>query len=111
VYGDGMQTRTFCYIDDNIDATTAAFYHDKFVNEVVNIGGADEVPIKELAQTIIRITGSKSRIVHLPALEEGDMTRRRPDVTRMNQLLSRPTLPLEEGLKKVLANATYMLQP
>lgn len=109
IYGDGSQTRTFCYIEDNIEATTAAFYHDKFVNEVVNIGGADEVPIVELARTIVRLTGSKSKIVRLPALEEGDMTRRRPDVTRMSQLLLRPPVSLEQGLKKVLENTSYIL--
>jgi len=105
IYGDGSQTRTFCYIDDNIEATTNAFYNNMFVNDVVNVGGEDEVPILELAKTIIKLTNSDSKIVHLSALEDGDMTRRRPDTTKMKQLLNNKTLvSLEDGLKLVIEN-------
>jgi len=109
IYGDGSQTRTFCFIDDNIEATTNAFYQKKFVNDVVNIGGDKEIPILELAKTIVKVSGSNSKIIHLPALEEGDMTRRKPDITKMKQLVNREMISLEEGLKKVLANTTYIL--
>lgn len=109
IYGDGSQTRTFCYIDDNIEATTNAFYQNKFVNDVVNVGGEIEVPIVEMAKTIIRLTNSKSKIIHLPALEEGDMTRRRPDISKMKQLLNRPLKPIEDGLKIVIENNTFIL--
>lgn len=109
IYGDGSQTRTFCYIDDNIEATTNAFYHNKFVNDVVNIGGNKEITILELAQTIIKATHSNSKITHIPALEEGDMTRRNPDITKMKQVLNRELIPLEEGLKKVLQNTQYII--
>lgn len=109
IYGDGKQTRTFCYIDDNIEATTNAFYENKFVNDVVNIGGNIEITILELAQTIINVTNSSSKIIHVPALEEGDMTRRNPDITKMKQLLSRDLITLETGLKKVLENTQYIL--
>ena len=109
IYGDGKQTRTFCFIDDNITATTNAFYQNKFVNDVVNIGGSDEITILELAQTIIRLTNSKSEIVHLPALKEGDMSRRQPDTFKMKQLLNKETITLEEGLKKLLENTSYIL--
>jgi nucleoside-diphosphate-sugar epimerase len=109
IYGDGKQTRTFCFIDDNITATTNAFYQNKFVNDVVNIGGDSEIAILELAQTIIKLTKSTSKIVHLPALKDGDMTRRRPDTTKMKQLLNHPLIDLEEGLKKVLQNTKYIL--
>jgi UDP-glucuronate decarboxylase len=109
IYGDGNQTRTFCYIDDNIEATTNAFYQNKFVNDVVNIGGNIEITILELAQTIIKITNSKSKIIHLPALEEGDMSRRNPDIAKMQQLLNRNLIPLEEGLKKVIENTQFIL--
>ena len=109
IYGDGSQTRTFCYIDDNIEATTNAFYQKKFVNDVVNIGGEKEISILELAKTIIKVTGSNSKIIHVPALEEGDMTRRKPDITKMKQLVNREMVSLEDGLKKVLANTTYIL--
>lgn len=109
VFGDGKQTRTFCFIDDNITATTNAFYQDKFVNDVVNVGSDIEMTILDLANTIIRLTGSRSKIVHLPPLPEGDMTRRMPDATKMKQLLGKPFIPLEEGLKKVLANTQFIL--
>lgn len=102
LYGDGLQTRTFCYIDDNIDACLSAFHSGQVINDVVNIGSDKEITIKALAELIIELTGSGSRIVHLPPLEEGDMTRRMPDVTRMNVLLDRPALPLREGLQRII---------
>jgi UDP-glucose 4-epimerase len=104
IFGDGSQTRTFCYIDDNIEATTNAFYNNMFVNDVVNIGGTDEVPVLKLAETIIKLTNSSSKIQFLPALKEGDMTRRQPDTAKMKTLLNRPLLPLEEGLRRVIEN-------
>lgn len=109
LYGDGSQTRTFCYVEDNVDACLNAFYQNKFVNDVVNIGGDTEISILSLAQTIIKLTGSSSQIVYLPALEEGDMTRRQPDVSKMKLLLNRPTKSLEEGLKIVIENNRFIL--
>lgn len=108
IYGEGTQTRTFCFIDDNVDACYNAFVQDKFIDDVVNIGSDKEVPIIDLARMIIRITGSKSEVVHLPALTEGDMTRRLPDTTKMRELLSRPVLPLEEGIKAVIQNPQFI---
>jgi UDP-glucose 4-epimerase len=75
-----------------------------FVNDVVNIGGSDEVPVLKLAETIIKLTNSSSKIQFLPALKEGDMTRRQPDTAKMKTLLNRPLLPLEEGLRRVIEN-------
>ncbi len=109
VYGDGSQTRTFCYIDDNVEATTNAFYKNMYVNDVVNIGGDVEITILELAQTIIKLTNSESKIQHLAALEEGDMTRRRPDVKKMKKLLNRPMITLEEGMQKVLNQLDWIV--
>jgi nucleoside-diphosphate-sugar epimerase len=109
IYGDGSQTRTFCYIDDNIIATTNAFYENLFVNDVVNIGGDIETSILDLAKMIIRLTKSKSKIVHLPSLKEGDMTRRRPDTSKMKQLLHREMITLEQGLEKVLQDTKYII--
>ncbi|MEO8733509.1 MAG: NAD-dependent epimerase/dehydratase family protein [Flavobacteriales bacterium] len=100
VFRDGAQTRTFCYIDDNIDACLAAFRRNEVLNDVVNIGNDLETSVLELAQLIIKLTGSSSRVVHLPPLEEGDMTRRMPDITRMRGLLGRELLPLREGLER-----------
>jgi UDP-glucose 4-epimerase len=109
IYGDGSQTRTFCYVDDNVDACYAAFEKNLHINDVINVGGNKEVSILELANLIIKITGTKSEIVHLPPLQEGDMTRRLPDTTKMLNLLNRETLNLEEGIRKVLDNTKYIL--
>ncbi len=108
LYGDGMQTRTFCYIDDNVDACLNAFHRGEVLNDVVNIGSDVEITIKDLAKLIVDLTGSRSSIVHLPPLEEGDMTRRMPDVTRMRSLLGRDLLPLRVGLERVLAHSTVV---
>ncbi len=107
IFGKGDQTRTFCYFDDNIDACVAAFEQDKFVNEVINIGNDHETTVLELAKIIIERTGSSSKIVHLPPLEEGDMTRRQPDVTNMKTILKRPFLSLEEGIDRVIQSDTF----
>lgn len=102
IFGDGKQTRTFCFIGDNIEATANAFYKNKFVNDVVNIGSDVETTIFDLAKTIIRLINSSSKIIHLPALVEGDMTRRKPDITKMKELLKREPILLEEGLKELI---------
>ena len=104
IYGDGSQTRTFCYVDDNLDATVKILNDNLEVNDVINLGSSIETSILDLAKLIIETTNSKSRIVHLPALEEGDMTRRMPDNTKMKQILGRDLLPLKEGLNKVLVH-------
>lgn len=103
VYGDGMQTRTFCYIDDNTEACINAMTNNLFVNDVVNVGNDKAITIVELAQLIIRLTGSKSKVVHLPPLPEGDMTRRQPEITNMKQLLQRDFTALEDGLSRIIA--------
>ncbi|MCB9170760.1 MAG: NAD-dependent epimerase/dehydratase family protein [Flavobacteriales bacterium] len=108
IYGDGSQTRTFCYIDDNIDACLHAFRHQLVVNDVVNIGSDQEISILDLARTIIELTDSRSRIVHLPPLEEGDMTRRMPDIGRMRELLGRDLLPLRAGIERILADTRFI---
>lgn len=110
VFGDGKQTRTFCYVEDNVEATINAFCKNLFIDDVVNIGSDNEITILELAKTIIKLTHSKSKIVHLPPLPEGDMTRRQPDATKMKQLLNRPFVSLEDGLKKILSNTQFILR-
>ncbi len=109
VYGDGKQTRTFCFIDDNIDACLSAFRNNQVINDVVNIGNDQEITVIDLARLVIELTGSKSKIVHLPPLEEGDMTRRMPDIGLMRQLLGRDLLPLRNGIQKVLADTRFIL--
>ncbi|HAP01286.1 MAG TPA: epimerase [Bacteroidetes bacterium] len=107
LYGNGKQTRTFCFIDDNIDATYNSFKTGKFLNDVVNIGNDIETPIADLAKLVIKITKSKSKIVNLPPLAEGDMTRRKPDIEKMKELLGRKLLPIEEGIKRVIKSGNF----
>lgn len=104
LYGDGLQTRSFCYVADNIDTCIKAMQSEHCVNDVINIGSDKEMTILELAQTIIRVTNSKSEIINLPALEEGDMTRRCPDTTKMKNILGRELVTLEDGIKKLVAH-------
>jgi UDP-glucose 4-epimerase len=102
VYGDGSQTRTFCYINDNVEACINAFEKGLFVNDVVNIGNDKEITVLNLAKLVIRLTNSKSQIVHLPPLPDGDMSRRQPDISNMKFLLERELTPLEEGLSEII---------
>jgi len=102
IYGNGQQTRTFCYIDDNIEATTRIFEEGLYLNEVINIGNANEVSVLELANKVIKITNSLSAVIHLAPLEEGDMTRRQPDNSKMLGILNRDLLTIEEGITKIL---------
>lgn len=111
VYGDGTQTRTFCYIDDNIEACVNAFENNLLINSVANIGGDHEIMIKDLADIIIKKTGSRSKIVNVPPLKDGDMKRRCPDNTYMKEhLLQRPLVSLEEGIEKMLAQGLFDMQ-
>jgi len=103
IYGNGNQTRTFCYIEDNVDSTFNSLDNDLAINEVANIGSSDEIPIKDLAIKIIELIDSNSKLEFLPALIEGDMTRRRPDISKMMELLGKDRLTsLDEGLKKTI---------
>lgn len=102
IYGDGLQTRTFCFIDDNLEATVRILRDDLVMNDVINLGSDIEFTILDLAKLVIEKTNSKSKIIHLPALEEGDMSRRKPDNTKMKEILGRELLPLSDGLDKIL---------
>jgi UDP-glucose 4-epimerase len=102
LYGDGSQTRTFCYIEDNLEFTLKILEEDLFKNEVINVGSDVLTTINELANTIIHLTGSKSKIINLPPLEEGDMTRRQPDNSKMISILKRPLIGLEEGISRII---------
>lgn len=108
LYGDGLQTRTFCFVDDNVDACVAAFENDEFVNDTINIGNDHEVTIKQLAELIIEVTNSKSKIVHHLPLEEGDMKKRKPDITLMKTVLGRDLLPLKEGIKHLIEHGLVL---
>jgi UDP-glucose 4-epimerase len=102
LYGDGSQTRTFCYVDDNVEACVNAHLTGQIENDTINIGSDVEYTIKELAETVIDIIGSKSKIIHLPPLPEGDMTRRKPDISKMRTLLNHDLVPLETGIGRLV---------
>ncbi len=102
IYGDGQQTRSFCYVDDNVETCIKVMFEDKCVNDVLNVGSDLEQTILSLAQNIIKITKSNSVIVHLPPLEEGDMARRCPDTSKMKEILGRPLITLEEGITNLI---------
>lgn len=102
LYGDGLQTRSFCYVEDNIDTCIKALHEDKCVNDVLNVGSDIEMTILDLAKKVIFIAKSKSEIIHLPALEEGDMLRRCPDTSKMKAILGRELISLENGIAKLI---------
>ena len=101
VYGDGTQTRSFCYVDDLVDGIVRLF--EAGASEPVNIGNPREFTVLELADVVIRLTGSRSRIVREP-LPEDDPKVRQPDITRARTLLGwEPNVDLEAGLAKTIA--------
>ncbi len=102
IYGEGRQTRTFCYIDDNIDTTIKCLEEDLMVNDVVNIGSSEVITILDLAKLIIELTNSKSEISFLPPLKDGDMNRRQPDNSKMKNILGRELISLRQGILKML---------
>jgi nucleoside-diphosphate-sugar epimerase len=103
IYGDGTQSRTFCYVDDNVETVVRIFEESLYLNEVVNVGNTVEISIKELAGIVISLTNSSSSIVYQPALKEGDMSRRQPDNAKMMKVINRPLVSIEQGINKVLA--------
>lgn len=107
IYGDGTQTRTFCYVDDNINSCIKIFEEDLMLNDVINIGGAIEFTIKEVAELIIKKTQSRSKLIHLPALKEGDMSRRMPDNSKMINILQKDLISLETGIDLMLKHPYY----
>ena len=107
IYGDGSQTRTFCYVDDNINACLKIFEDNHMINDVINIGGAQEYKIMDVAKTIISLTGSSSKIIHLPPLPEGDMTRRMPDNSKMLNILDKQLISLEDGVKTMMDHPDF----
>jgi dTDP-glucose 4,6-dehydratase len=102
VYGDGMQTRSFCYVDDLIDGIIRLLFSDE--HHPVNIGNPVETTILEFAETINRLVKNPGGIIYKPGQRgESDPQRRRPDITRAQQILNwEPKVPLEDGLLKTI---------
>ncbi len=109
IYGDGMQSRTFCFIDDNLDTLELILNDQYFVNEVINIGSDQEISIIELAKKVIKLLNSTSKIIHLPPLKEGDMTRRKPDISKMKTIIKRDLITLDEGIIRTANSFTKKL--
>mgnify|MGYP000858253646 FL=1 len=107
IYGDGSQSRTFCFVDDNVEACLKAFYEDEYVNDIINVGGDKIYTIKELAELIIDLCNSSSKLVYLPPLDDGDMTRRQPDNSKMKALLDHPLISLEEGVRRMIDHPNF----
>ncbi|HEB58134.1 MAG TPA: SDR family oxidoreductase [Gammaproteobacteria bacterium] len=103
IYGEGQQTRSFCYVDEMIDGFIRMMATDDSVTGPVNLGNPGEFTIKELAEKIVDITGSKSKLVYKP-LPTDDPKQRQPDITLAKKTLGwEPVIKLEEGLVKTIA--------
>ncbi len=109
VYGEGLQTRSFCYVDDLIDGLVRLMATPPAVTGPVNVGNPVEFTIKELASQVISLVGSRSRVVHRP-LPENDPKQRQPDISRAQEHLGwKPRVPLKEGLVKTIAYFEQLL--
>jgi dTDP-glucose 4,6-dehydratase len=101
VFGDGSQTRSFCYVEDQVDGIYKLLLSDYIYP--VNIGNPDEITIKEFAEEIVRLTGTDSKIVYKP-LPKDDPTQRRPDISKAKEILGwEPRFSRADGLKPTLA--------
>jgi UDP-glucuronate decarboxylase len=103
LYGEGDQTRSFCYVDDLVEGLIRLMDTPDEVTGPVNLGNPNEFTIRQLAELVVELTGSKSELVHRP-LPQDDPRQRQPDITKAKALLDwQPTLPLREGLIKTIA--------
>lgn len=103
IYGDGSQTRAFCYVDDLIEGFVRLMATPDEITGPINLGNPVEITIKQLAETIIRLTGSKSTLIEKP-LPQDDPVRRCPEITKAKTILDwEPKVSLEQGLEKTIA--------
>jgi UDP-glucuronate decarboxylase len=110
VYGDGSHTRSFCYVDDLVDGLMRLMATPDEITGPVNLGNPGEFTIRELAEEVIELTGSSSRIIHLP-LPVDDPRQRRPDISKANELFGwKPTVALRDGLLKTIAYFERLLR-
>ncbi len=110
LYGDGSQTRSFCYCDDLIDGMIRMMNSDEEFTGPVNLGNPGEFTIKELAEKVLALTGSSSKLVYQP-LPQDDPKQRRPDISLAKEKLGwQPSINLEEGLKRTIAYFEQLLQ-
>lgn len=110
VYGEGQQTRSFCYVSDLIDGLVLMMNSPDSVTGPINLGNPGEFTIAELAALVIEMTGSASGVTSLP-LPPDDPTRRQPDITRAKEVLGwEPTIPLREGLETTIEHFTQLVK-
>ncbi len=110
IYGDGSQTRSFCYVTDLVDGFVRLMATDDFVTGPINIGNPVEFTILQLASQVVELTGSRSQIVHLP-LPQDDPRQRQPDITKAKRLLQwQPQTPLKDGLTATIAYFEQLLR-
>lgn len=109
LYGDGSQTRSFCYVTDLVDGLIRLMETGDQVTGPINLGNPNEFTIRELAEAVLRLTGSKSKLTFKP-LPSDDPRQRQPDISKAREVLGwRPTVELEEGLGKTVAYFDDML--
>jgi UDP-glucuronate decarboxylase len=110
VFGEGNQTRSFCYVDDLVVGLLAMMGSPPQITGPINLGNPQEYTILELAEMILSTTGSKSKIVHRP-LPQDDPRQRKPDISEAHRLLNwRPTVPVQDGLKSTIGYFEKLLQ-
>lgn len=103
VDGDGSQTRSFCYVSDLVEGIYKAMFSDNTKGEIFNLGNPDEYTVKDLADKIIKLTGSKSKVKYSGIFREDDPMRRQPDITKAKKVLNwEPKVSLDEGLQKTI---------
>ncbi|MDP3917666.1 MAG: SDR family oxidoreductase [Candidatus Woesebacteria bacterium] len=101
--GDGSQTRSFCYVSDLVDGIKKAMFSEKTKGEIFNLGNPNEFRIKELAEMVIKLTNSKSKIILSETFRPDDPMQRCPDITKANKILDwKPKIELKEGLQKTI---------
>jgi UDP-glucuronate decarboxylase len=109
IHGEGEQTRSFCFVDDTVDGLIRLMETGDGVFGPINLGNPEEFTIRQLAEQVIALTGSRSKIVHRP-LPQDDPRQRRPDISRAHHVLDwAPRTPLREGLKRTIVYFENML--
>ncbi|MCX6985771.1 MAG: GDP-mannose 4,6-dehydratase, partial [Lentisphaerae bacterium] len=110
IYGDGSQTRSFCFVSDLIDGLVKMMQTGPEVTGPINLGNPGEFTMLELAEKVIKMTGSRSKLVFRP-LPKDDPVRRKPDISKAEKILNwHPAVPLDEGLKKTIEYFSSILK-
>jgi UDP-glucuronate decarboxylase len=110
IYGDGLQTRSFCYVDDLIEGMIRLMDSAEDVTGPINVGNPSEFTMIELAENVLRLTGSKSKLIKMP-LPADDPKQRKPDITKAKSVLGwEPKVQLEDGLKETIGYFRTLLE-